>query len=82
MKTDKFIAWVERYRRVIGLCFLFPSIYYSYFMYINFEEIQHWLFSLSGVDPENIEPAYEGSWIGLLSLTMLSACVGILLNKK
>jgi len=82
MSIDKFVTWLEKHRRMIGLCLLLPSLYFSYLIYINFETIQHWLFSLSGVDPKNIQPAYKGSWIGLLSLTIISACIGVLLNKK
>lgn len=79
---DKFVKAPEQYRRMVGFCLLFPSLYLSYLMYINFESIQYWLFSLSGVDPENIRPTYKDSWIGLLLLTMLSVVIGVLLNNK
>lgn len=82
MQIDEFVDWIEKHRRIFGLSLLLPSFYFSYLIYVNFEGIQDWLFSLAGVEPENVRPAYKLSWIGLLSLIALSVSVGILINKK
>ena len=79
---NKAIKFIEKNRIIIGLCLLAPSLYVSYSIFVNYEIILNWLYSLSGIDPKKMKPAYEGSWVGLVLILGLSVCLAGLFGSR
>jgi hypothetical protein len=77
------LNFIEKHRLMIGLLLLIPSLYLSYLGLVNFKEVKEWWLELIGFNPVLIgSNSHQLQWLGFISLFGISACIGIILNKK